>query len=1291
MKQVGLLSAGCQPWNSDVVATSGDRFAYCATLAIYVYQLDRNLNEFKLHAIMSEHKKTVTAIRWHPRRPDLFASAGCDNRLYLWDVAQECTVAMVEYAKCAPKCIDWCLLEQDSLTFIHGRGPLMLWPFSRGGELSPHREAQGFASDVCKFRWHHRGIGKAVFGHADGSLSFLNAGSKFYKHVMRPEPTNGSEEDDPVIDLEWDPLSDDYLLVANKRLGVRMIDGASRTAFMKFELPSAMATVKTLAWVPSAPGMFVTGDTNSGVLRLWSVSKSSPILSLSLKKMGFHALKVFSTSPNITSSKQSDTPLHRDVSSTSQASPPPSANTLNSYTLPPGHAVCTFLDGGVGLYDFGKRRWDFLRELGHVETIFDCKFKPDDANLIATASFDGTMKVWDVNTLTAVQTSPGNEGVIYCLSWAPADLNCIVAATSKNGAFIWDLTKGRILKRFMEHGKNSVFSVAWNQKDPKRIASCGGDNYCIVREADGKLLQKYKHPASVFGCDWSPNNKDMIATGCEDGKVRVFYIATATDQPLKAFLGHTAKVFNVKWSPLREGILCSGSDDGTIRVWDYTQDSCVIVLEGHGAPVRGLLWNPEIPYLLISGSWDYTIRVWDTRDGACLDNILDHGADVYGLTSHPNRPFVLASCSRDSTLRIWSLAPLVTTLQLSIIARKPLEEVIGTAEHSMAMSTSTVMAGRMSRELRLKLEQYKGDLDHNVALRWYSHLFAPPGGSRILWELVSVLNGQDDSLLPDDYSKGIMHAKHLIKFKASEAQELEMVKMTRPTSSGTGVKGREDKLREAANVHIRLGQVQRYCELMVEIHEWEKALSVAPAVSMDYWKKLTERYANFLASESSNDCVPYYIATGNIQRLVDYFSLHNQLKDAMLVAQVACEEGIAPTTSGRAGPSIPNEDQNGVAEPTEENVQRVNDVSWKLAELYFQDGHPIMAACCHLAVGNTRCALSKLIRGHELELAISVGRALEGSRHPDLIAMATQYLTRRCQRLGKWDLGLDLQSTLPNHEDLMICLCARCVSCSTEVNYLHQKAGLPSTTECTQKAQELEANGDVECVKYYLLSTTPERALELGITKITDKMCERNWTLQDVLPMITLLTNIRNDVLLQKSATKERTELLLLSHYLGALRAIRRGYNSIVLPLLRQSRHMLTKKDLDAEVAVPLSEEQVKNELEAWTAQRQYEERKLGSPDASPPSEAQAAIYSALMQRAGSEETELECGVDLVAGSRLPCHSDVHTSLLTGARIQGPVFFLEDGKSAIALNDALMWAKVNPFSPLGTGATINPF
>lgn len=43
MRQVSLLAAGCQPWNSDVCAAScnGDRFAYCATLAVYVYEVSR--------------------------------------------------------------------------------------------------------------------------------------------------------------------------------------------------------------------------------------------------------------------------------------------------------------------------------------------------------------------------------------------------------------------------------------------------------------------------------------------------------------------------------------------------------------------------------------------------------------------------------------------------------------------------------------------------------------------------------------------------------------------------------------------------------------------------------------------------------------------------------------------------------------------------------------------------------------------------------------------------------------------------------------------------------------------------------------------------------------------------------------------------------------------------------------------------------------------------------------------------------------------------------------------------
>ena len=51
------------------------------------------------------------------------------------------------------------------------------------------------------------------------------------------------------------------------------------------------------------------------------------------------------------------------TSSTSEAVPPPTLSQNRAFSLPPGHAVCCFMDGGVGLYDMGAKKWDFLRDL----------------------------------------------------------------------------------------------------------------------------------------------------------------------------------------------------------------------------------------------------------------------------------------------------------------------------------------------------------------------------------------------------------------------------------------------------------------------------------------------------------------------------------------------------------------------------------------------------------------------------------------------------------------------------------------------------------------------------------------------------------------------------------------------------------------------------------------------------------------------------------------------------------------------------------------------------------------
>lgn len=60
--------------------------------------------------------------------------------------------------------------------------------------------------------------------------------------------------------------------------------------------------------------------------------------------------------------------------------------------------------------------------------------------------------------------------------------------------------------------------------------------------------------------------------------------------------------------------------------------------------------------------------------------------------------------------------------------------------------------------------------------------------------------------------------KFYFLFNQSEAQELTTVKMSK-FGGGIGVPTKEERLKEAADIHLRLGQIQRYCELMVELGE----------------------------------------------------------------------------------------------------------------------------------------------------------------------------------------------------------------------------------------------------------------------------------------------------------------------------------------------------------------------------------------------------------------------------------------------------------------------------------------
>jgi len=109
---------------------------------------------------------------------------------------------------------------------------------------------------------------------------------------------------------------------------------------------------------------------------------------------------------------------------------------------------------------------------------------------------------------------------------------------------------------------------------------------------------------------------------------------------------------------------------------------------------------------------------------------------------------------------------------------------------------------------------------------------------------------------------------------------------------------------------------------MIAIGKWEAALSLAPAVSMQYWKKLAHEYADFLQREQNERATSYYVATGDASSAINMYQERQQYEDAYLIAKVY-SDGSYPSFSTE----VDARDYKSLCETSQDETQiRVNEI-----------------------------------------------------------------------------------------------------------------------------------------------------------------------------------------------------------------------------------------------------------------------------------------------------------------------------------------------------------------------------
>lgn len=125
----------------------------------------------------------------------------------------------------------------------------------------------------------------------------------------------------------------------------------------------------------------------------------------------------------------------------------------------------------------------------HEQEIYTVKWSPTSTSaaipLLATASFDGAIRLWNIDNGSCVGCFNQHSESVYSVAFSSSG-NYLASGSLLGQLYVWDVATHKCVKEYK--GSGDIFEVAWN-KEETRVAACFSTNVVAIVDFEPKPEQ----------------------------------------------------------------------------------------------------------------------------------------------------------------------------------------------------------------------------------------------------------------------------------------------------------------------------------------------------------------------------------------------------------------------------------------------------------------------------------------------------------------------------------------------------------------------------------------------------------------------------------------------------------------------------------------------------------------------------------------------------------------------------------------------------------------------------------